>query len=420
MPDNSDYRLVRTLRALRAVDPPRAGAERAVALTRQRLIDETKERFIGPTTRRHVRGWRWAGAAAALLAAMLGTVWISGELARPAMALTDVLQALDALRSIRYTTSADTGEGPTVVSHTWIRDRTLVRIEYDDGRRTIMDRGRGHILTLNPQVRRASLRLGENIGQNIFDVVDALQNHEREAKILAERDVDGIRSIGFMLTGKSHEHTIWVDAQTRLLVRWETVSQDKSGATRRVVNADFVYGEPLDAALFDLTPPADYQVERRGAAELQPFLADANLQSPTLFVGEGIGRVRFGMSLEEVEREFGKPDDVDLPVQSYKYLSRGIELFIGPGVGVWAIFCRTQGATSARIRDYSGKTDKGIGMGATAEAIIAAYGPPDKPRTGAGNETLGFKALHLDFSLSEGRLVFIQHTGGSVVGPTNP
>jgi hypothetical protein len=244
--------------------------------------------------------------------------------------------------------------------------------------------------------------------EDLFDVVDSLERERQVSRTLPEQLVNGKPAIGLVLEHENVEHVIWVEPRSRLLVRWESTIRGQDRKVTRYVHADFSYNEPVTAALFDLTPPSDYRVEQEGALELAPLTNEA-LQSPTLFVTKGIGPATFGMPREEVLRVFGPPDEIDERLQVYHYPSRGIDLMIAPGRGLWGIICRTQDVPAVKTRDYSGRTDAGIGMCATAEEIIAAYGAPDERVGSATGETLSYKGQHLHFSLHKGALVFIQH-----------
>ena len=337
MADPLDPQLVRTLRRLGAIEPNAARAQRAIAQAHARLQAEAGNAARQSTgwqllpwrqfPWREGVGGRWPVVSAVGLVAALLLVWLIGDLSRSGVALADVVSALNSLQSIRYTTSVDTGQGLVVESRTLYKTRNLERIEYATGRVFVLDRTSGHSLTLLPGEHRAIVRSDGVARDDLFDVVDALENNQRFARVLPEKLIEGVRAVGFELKGHSYEHLVWVDVRSRLLVRWETELRADDGQLTRRVHADFVYNEPLDAALFDLTPPSGFRVEQQGVPELAPLVDDA-LQSPNLNVGEGIGPARFGMSRDEVLRIFGPPDEIDEKLQSYRYPSRGVDLSI--------------------------------------------------------------------------------------------
>ncbi len=417
MPDPLDYQIVRVLRCAGEFTPNASRAQCAIELAREQLQREAELEPQRPPSSRWSGGsagpWpnrlrRWPALSAVAAAVVLMVVWIFADFGRPSVALADVTRMLKSLRSIRYTTSIDKGQGPATESRTMISGRDLVRTEYADGHVFVLDRTSGHSLQLFPDEKRAIVRFDGIPGEDMFDVVDSLQRERQVSRILPEQLIDGTPAIGFVLGNEQFEHVVWVDPRSRLLVRWETTAYGKDGTITRHVHEDFAYNEPLSAALFDLTPPSGYRVEHQGVLELAPPTEDA-LQSPTLHVTQGIGPATFGMPREEVMRVFGPPDEIDERPQSLRYPSRGLELLVAPGRGLWGVICRTQAVAPERTRDYSGRTDKGIGMGATAEEIIAAYGPPDERVTTSTAETLSYKGQHLHFSLHGGALVLITH-----------
>jgi hypothetical protein len=54
---------------------------------------------------------------------------------------------------------------------------------------------------------------------------------------------------------------------------------------------------------------------------------------------------------------------------------------------------------------FSGKTDKGIGMGASREEIVAAYGEPERSDAQGVFENLRYSKLGITFVLTEQQLV---------------
>ncbi len=123
----------------------------------------------------------------------------------------------------------------------------------------------------------------------------------------------------------------------------------------------------------------------------------------------GIGPLKFGMSKDEVMEHFGQPDRIfEGKVTKLNYVpSRGLVFVVDAELGMNEIGCWSEGMLPSRITTFAGKTKEGIGIGATQEEIVAAYGQPNRTSTGAKElvETLHYDKLQARFTLMEGRLM---------------
>jgi hypothetical protein len=123
----------------------------------------------------------------------------------------------------------------------------------------------------------------------------------------------------------------------------------------------------------------------------------------------GLGPIRFGMSEEEVIEHFGPPDRVFTgQVTKLNYVpSRGLSFVMDPERGLQEICCWSEGMLPSRVTTFAGRTKAGIGIGATQEDIIAAYGRPDRTSTDSKGVTqnLHYDRLKARFSLRDGALV---------------
>ncbi|AGA28042.1 hypothetical protein Sinac_3809 [Singulisphaera acidiphila DSM 18658] len=79
---------------------------------------------------------------------------------------------------------------------------------------------------------------------------------------------------------------------------------------------------------------------------------------------------------------------------TYPNSSRGFELAIlppdHPRHGLSQVACLNEQAGPIQpIRKFNGKTDKGIGLGASQDDVVKAYGPPDEGGVSRRNEVIG-------------------------------
>ena len=118
-------------------------------------------------------------------------------------------------------------------------------------------------------------------------------------------------------------------------------------------------------------------------------MADGSIQP-----GIGVGKVKFGMSVSELEDSLGKPDS-DATGFSYVYADLGIEVVLKDD-RVFNIFCVQQIPDNPEVKACEYQTAEGIGIGSTESNIITAYNEPTERRNGG---YLIYKDLGLGFKL---------------------
>ncbi len=123
----------------------------------------------------------------------------------------------------------------------------------------------------------------------------------------------------------------------------------------------------------------------------------------------GIGPVQFGASQAQVIEHFGQPDRIfEGQVTKLNYVpSKGLSFAFDADLGLQEISCWSEGMLPSRVTTFAGKTKKGIGIGATQEEIVSAYGQPDRTSTDSRGiiENLHYDKLGAKFSIKEGRLM---------------
>ena len=119
----------------------------------------------------------------------------------------------------------------------------------------------------------------------------------------------------------------------------------------------------------------------------------------------GIGSVQFGMSKDEVIEHFGQPDKVMAEGTKLNYVSsKGLGFTVDSELGLQMIQCWSKNWPKElpfAVTTFAGRTKEGIGMGATREQIVAAYGQPDRTTTDAKEyfENLHYDKLQTKFTL---------------------
>ncbi len=125
----------------------------------------------------------------------------------------------------------------------------------------------------------------------------------------------------------------------------------------------------------------------------------------------GIGPVRFGMSKDQVIEHFGRPDKVMAEGTKLNYVSsKGLGFTVDSELGLQMIQCWSDNWPTElpfAVTTFTGRTKEGIGIGATQEEIVAAYGQPDRTGTDSNKgviQNLDYDKLRTRFSLLEGKL----------------
>jgi hypothetical protein len=285
---------------------------------------------------------------------------------------------------------------------------SVVRIEQPDGTYAITDFARRKALLVDPAKRSARVLEGLNPpgglpDRSLYDLFRTIA--DRPIKSVPPRLIAGKEAPGFVVPNPmpgggaagpklpEAQTTVWVDPQTKIPLRIETVTRE-DGATTTEITSIIAFDRPLDAKLFDLTPPEGYEVETFGVPALQaePAAKAKGAAEMVVTPSVGIGPVRFGMAADQVIRLLGEPDKIVSPNKDFKvleYYSRGFSVHATTQRGVLMVMCYTGKLFAIRVRDFAGRTDKGIKMGARRSAIEQAYGKPSSVREATMKDVLG-------------------------------
>lgn len=122
--------------------------------------------------------------------------------------------------------------------------------------------------------------------------------------------------------------------------------------------------------------------------------------------GESVGKVRKGMSTNEVEAVLGKAE---------KWVGRNMvydnKLGMSVGLtkaGAMVVFCGSSMLRYPSVKAFKGRTKEGIGMFSTRAEVVQAFGQPTTAQPwNQGQEQLEYKALGLTFTLEAGKVMNI-------------
>ena len=126
----------------------------------------------------------------------------------------------------------------------------------------------------------------------------------------------------------------------------------------------------------------------------------------------GIGPVQFGMSKSEIIEHFGQPEKVQAEGTKLNYVSsKGLGFTVDSELGLQMIQCWSDNWPTELpfdVTTFTGRTKEGIGIGATQEEIVAAYGQPDRTGTDSNKgviQNLSYDKLRIKFSLWQDKLI---------------
>lgn len=313
---NDEPTIERVFCELSQMEPDNDSAQRAIERARQAVLTrpQASERsaWRGAITGRHL------AAAAGLLVAVSLAAWFALGGTKSTVAFAEVLQQLDAVKTVQYVESRShipregKPQGPTIVTRVQILGRYRQRKEIvsvtpgedlgegrpwtlgraRQGRVSIVDLQRGKMIALTPDDKRYHVieriigispddgSLHESKVKQVPEA-DFYQQMRAvpmdEAEKLAERMVDGKRVFGFRtVEGIERQNgtdtwtrIYWVDSRTKLPVRIEVElrSTRPRFAQSRGVASDFVFDAPLDESLFSTDMPDGYTDARRSAEQ---------------------------------------------------------------------------------------------------------------------------------------------------------
>ena len=117
-----------------------------------------------------------------------------------------------------------------------------------------------------------------------------------------------------------------------------------------------------------------------------------------------VGKVRAGMTSQQVLNELGQPDRKT--GAALEYSSLGFAVIPGSNGIVAAVMCGdVTGLSGPFVSAFKGHTKQGIGMRSSREEVLQAYGEPAlSEKFPRALESLQYPALGLTFTLEAGRV----------------
>ena len=202
-----------------------------------------------------------------------------------ALAVEEVAVALESIRSTTCDMTSETSDVKNQ-SNAMFLAPSLERIETKMGDEmmsiNICDLRAKKWLTLIPGQKMAIVLKMENAPEDrpvngSFELIrervrKAQADPDKRSRPLGEKQIDGVRAVGFRLDDKTGSTDVWADPKTSLPIRVETTFLGETKV--EVVMTNFQYDVELDESLFSFDPPSDYTVREMGLSLSPPSIKD--------------------------------------------------------------------------------------------------------------------------------------------------
>jgi hypothetical protein len=441
------------LAPLLEVEPEAAAIERAVRRAMQALEAApapvvsvraaSSESIFDVLRRRRQRALLAAGLAASIAVVALWIVWPRASVAHELAAMQERVAQT---RTVEFDLVYPGGEESK--SRIRILESGFLREDLADGSYIVSDLRHGRQLVVFPDSRTAILAQGlAPRHENFYEQIRRIPGETAEQ--LPDIQINGRQALGFRVVRPKVRRAeefpwttgtlvVWVDRETRLPLKIEChpleeefdemadAEDDGDDETEEDSSAvdealpDELRAEPaytvlenirfnasFDKSLFAFRAPAGHTLTVTGADRLPPLPANPAQATPELQPKVGLGPVRFGMSVAQVEALLGSPDQAD--EMTHEYFSRGYSLDFEEKK-LSGIRCYGQPVSEWVVRDFAGRTTEGARLGNLQEEIERIYGPPDSVDVFDGETMMFYDERGLEFTLIQGKVVEILST----------
>ncbi len=215
-----------------------------------------------------------AAAAVIIIGVMLGINYIGGSPDGASVAWADVLENIEAARTVMYIREFESSNEKEVVE-------TRIMEPYYYREDVIESNSKYNVVIRNTKLNKNLLLFPHTkmgvIGDDGDSPVYELRAYERlkrdfrdgTEKNLGRVKLNGRETICFEISKENQKITVWADPNTALPIQIEEISEE-NGDRRRVLRSDIKFDIELDDQLFE--PPADYCLLDLKTQQLQtPF-----------------------------------------------------------------------------------------------------------------------------------------------------
>jgi hypothetical protein len=135
--------------------------------------------------------------------------------------------------------------------------------------------------------------------------------------------------------------------------------------------------------------------ERASVTTNPPLLIEPNV---------AVGKVRAGMSVQDVLNQLGEPQR--RTANALEYTRLGFAIMPGTDGTVHVVMCGdVTGINGPLVKTFTGTTKEGMGMNSTREDLLKVYGEPtSRQKLLGGTESFRYDPLGITFTLEGGKV----------------
>jgi hypothetical protein len=393
-PDGLLDRVVTALREEPIPDFSDPCTSRAQAVTRANADRGTRSRLQRMEPGMSVR-WLAVGAAIAAIALLIVVLSAHGPGGGAGVAFAEVQQAVSSAKSMSCRTLSILGDREPSVSAGVSVLGVGSRSEGPNGWVSITNVKARRSMWIDHRSRKAGIKQlyveegRKSAHAGIFEKIRDLPASGATALGATEFEGKMVLKFAFEAMG---QFVVYVDPKTHLPLRMELNIEKGSGGQRyREVTTDFVFDAPVDESLFEIKAPAGYAVSRcEEPKDRKPIDTRSWVASPE----KGVGPVPMGVTKDRIITLLGTPDLIEetyrgpeggraakgakeVVVERLDYSSLGFSIEVSSRKGMTGFGCFGRLWRFDSARDFLGKTDRQIGLGASIDDVVRVYGKPD-------------------------------------------
>lgn len=391
--------------------------DRIVASIREEPVpdfrDPDEPQFPEPnmsqSCRSNVAGWSGAPSgyarqlvmalaiAAAFIFVLFGAFTFSRRSGVTSVAFAEVKEAVAKVQTMRCRFLYFHGDKEPLVTSVASVSGIGLRSEGPGGVETIANLRSERMVAVNHKKRTAQimqLYLEPGAASEHDRFSEMIRNLPSVASELGSEEINGKQVLKYAFQHDG-EYVVFVDAATKLPVRMELKLEKETAGQKnfREVVTDFVFDAPIAESLFEIATPEGYQVSK---CEEPEDRKSVDTRALVVSPAAGFGGLPLGATKDQVIAALGQPDEIrrqsmrrpasapaaNAPEGEHvtyhlRYPSLGFDITVSSDQGMKEVRCygrREQGNTA---RDFLGKTDKQLGLGASIEDVLREYGRPE-------------------------------------------
>lgn len=203
-----------------------------------------------------------AAATVIIIAVILGINYIGGSPDGVSVAWADVLENVEAARTVMYIYEFEKGDEKEV-----FKTRIMEPYHY---REDVIESDRKFKVVIKNTKLNKNLLLYPHIKEGVIRDDDGYRGYELRAyeglkkdfrdgteKDLGRVKLYGRETVCFEISKDNKKITVWADPNTALPIQIEEISDEK-GERKKIVRSDIRFDMEFDEQLFSMKPPADY------------------------------------------------------------------------------------------------------------------------------------------------------------------